>query len=230
MRYSIIPLSFLLLIMACKKGNSAKQETVKYPGAVTLLMPQSNEACAVGQIEGNKSVISFTWNKDENSDKYEVVINDLKKGETSTYETVATKLDVSLPVGTPFSWYVRSKSSKTAASSQSSIWKFYVSGPGTATYAPFPADQLSPELKQTVTAVNEKVTLSWVGSHVENSIQGYDVYLSENVNSPSLIKADLGASSFAIDVKSNAIYYWKVITKDKNGNQSDSGVYQFYVL
>ncbi|RZJ99315.1 MAG: hypothetical protein EOO43_26885 [Flavobacterium sp.] len=193
-------------------------------------MPISNEVCALGPIEAGKSKISFSWSKDENSDKYEVIVKDLKSGNSNTYETTDLKLDISLPVNTPFSWYVRSKSSKNSGSSQSAIWKFYTSGPGIVSFAPFPADKLVPTLKQDVTAVNGKVTLSWVGSHVDNNIQGYDIYLSENMNSLALIKENQISSPLSIDVTTKKTYFWKVITKDKNGNQSDSGLYQFTVL
>lgn len=215
--------------MGCKK-NKGSEQAGQPPKSVTLILPKSNEICALGPIEADKSKISFSWSKDENSDKYEVIVKDLKSGNSNTYETTDLKLDISLPVNTPFSWYVRSKSSKNSGSSQSAIWKFYTSGPGIVSFAPFPADKLVPTLKQDVTAVNGKVTLSWVGSHVDNNIQGYDIYLSENMNSLALIKENQISSPLSIDVTTKKTYFWKVITKDKNGNQSDSGLYQFTVL
>lgn len=229
MKNNIILLFFLLILIGCKK-NKGTEQSGPSPKSVTLLLPKSDEVCALGAIVADKSKISFSWSKDENSDKYEVVVKDLKTGNSNTHETTDTKLDISLPVNTPFSWYVRSKSSKNSGSSQSAVWKFYTSGPGIVSFAPFPADKLVPTLKQDVTAVNGKVTLSWVGSHVDNNIQGYDIYLSKNMNNLTLIKENQVSSPLSIDVTSGKTYFWRVITKDKNGNQSDSGLYQFTVL
>ncbi|WAC39795.1 hypothetical protein [Pedobacter sp. SL55] len=215
--------------MGCKK-NKGSEQVGQPPKSVTLLLPKSDEVCALGPITADKSKISFSWSRDENSDRYEVIVRDLKTGNSSTHETTDTKLDISLSVNTPFSWYVRSKSLKNSASAQSTIWKFYTSGPGIASFAPFPADKLVPTLKQDVTAVNGKVTLSWVGSHVDNNILGYDIYLSENMSNLILIKENQVSSPLTIDVAANKTYFWKVITKDKNGNKSDSGLYQFTVL
>ena len=219
----------LLLLTACKKDKPAdgeKQSAVP----VSLMLPKANEVCASGEISAGESLINFSWKKNDGADIFELVTKNLKTGVINTYQSSTTQFALKLPINTPFSWYVRSSFSKSSGSSQSDIWRFYTSGPGATSYAPFPADKLVPEFKQAVTAEEGKITLSWIGEDIENNIQGYDVYLGEDPNHIALIKSDLTASSMVINVKSGATYYWKVITKDKKGNQSDSGIYQFLVI
>ena len=67
-----------------------------------------------------------------------------------------------------------------------------------------------------------------IGNDVEDDIIFYDVYFDVN-SAPVLHASDLAASELNQLVTSNTIYYWKVITKDEQGNSIDSGVYQFKV-
>ncbi|MDB5119585.1 MAG: hypothetical protein JWN56_803 [Sphingobacteriales bacterium] len=219
---------FTLVTLGCKKSKSP--EPASTLGNADLVAPASNEACTTGRIlSADESAILFKWNSAANAETYELVIKNLKNGTTETHTVSATTLELNLPVNTPFSWYIRSKSAKITATSQSAIWKFYNAGQGLVSYAPFPADKLIPAMKQNVTAVNGKITLGWSGEDVDGDIKGYDIYLGENAANPVLLQSDIATGSLSVNVVSNTTYYWKVITKDLKGNQSNSGIYQFTV-
>jgi len=125
-----------------------------------------------------------------------------------------------------YKWYVISiKGSRTE---ESETWQFYNAGPGVQSYAPFPAAILAPSMAQPIPTTNS-VILQWTGSDVDADIVGYDVYFG-TIETPSLLLSELITNETTVDVSSNTIYYWKVITKDSLGNTSDSGLYQFKVL
>jgi len=73
------------------------------------------------------------------------------------------------------------------------------------------------------------VTLEWNGSDVDNDIVVYDVYFGTE-NLPSLNTNDITDSQIILPVSSNTIYYWNIITRDSEGNTSESGVFQFRVM
>jgi hypothetical protein len=99
----------------------------------------------------------------------------------------------------------------------------------TVSHSPFPADAVAPGFGQNISATGSTVNLSWTGSDVDGDIVGYDVYLG-TTTTPTLLKSN-STDQFLnnITVTSNTGYYWKVITKDSQGNTSDSGLFQFFV-
>jgi hypothetical protein len=226
----VILLLLTLAACGCKKSNStANLIFIPLPGSATLSAPAQNEVCATGTIiSATQSSITFSWNASANTESYDLVLKNLLTSTTATQNTTATQLTLTLLRNTPYSWYIVSKSSKTTAIAQSDLWKFYNSGPGVVTYAPFPADITSPTYGQGVSTAT--VDLKWTGSVVSpDVIAGYDVYFGTG-SSPALLKSAITDSFVnAVNVTSGTTYYWKVITKDVNGNTSDSGVYQFSV-
>ena len=63
---------------------------------------------------------------------------------------------------------------------------------------------------------------------MDGDIVGYDVYFGTSNNLP-LLKANVTDPFINnVSVPAKAIYYWQIITKDSQGNSSDSGVYQFW--
>jgi hypothetical protein len=159
-----------------------------------------------------------------------IFIKNLLTKDSTTQNTTQTQLEVNLSRNTPYSWYVISESSKTTATAQSAIWKFYNSGPGIVTYAPFPADITAPTFDENVSDATGTVNLAWQGSVIApDAVANYDVYFG-TTTSPTMTASAI-TSNFLDDVtvSSNTTYYWKVITRDVNGNTSDSGIYQFTV-
>jgi hypothetical protein len=227
---------FILSGFACKKGKSPAPDetpvpTVSAPVQAVLVAPAPNAPCTEGQVvSATVSAIQFSWSAAAHAEAYEVHVKNLLTGITSIHSTTATQLSANLNRSTPYSWYVVSKSSKIATTAQSSTWKFYNSGEGTVSYAPYPADNLAPTMGQSVDAVNGKITLSWVGEDADNDISAYDVYLGTSTTNMVIAKEGLLASpASGLAVTSGSTYYWKVLTKDNKGNTSASAVHNFKI-
>ena len=118
---------------------------------------------------------------------------------------------------TPYSWYVVSKNSGTQTA-ESATWKFYNAGLPVASHAPFPADVVNPTMGANLSSTTT-VALEWAGSDVDNDIVEYMVYLS-TTNPPANNIGSTTSTTLNANVSSNNTYYWKVITKDSQGNTS----------
>jgi len=223
----ILSASFLLLIIAsCTKNNTAPPD----PVAVILTFPAQSSACTTGTvISATQSTIGFTWNSAANADSYEIDIKNLLTGTVTTQTVTTNQYQATLLRDTPYSWYIVSKSNAVTTTAKSEVWKFYNAGLGTVSHLPFPADVMTPAYGQNVTATGGTINLSWTGSDPDNDIAGYDVYFGTNTT-PVLSKSNV-TSMFvnSVAVTSGTTYYWKVITKDNQGNTSDSGIFQFKV-
>jgi hypothetical protein len=207
---------FALMVVAisgCKKKKNAIEDggdtgtTSTIPGKPTLITPAQNSICISGVVvSATESQVLFTW--------------------SNTTTTTDTKASASLLRNTPYSWYVSAKQNSSTTTTQSDSWKFYNSGAGIITYAPYPAEIVAPAYGQIVTAVNGKINLSWKGSSVEGNITGYNVFLGTTTN-PPLAKAVTDNFYNDVAVTANTTYYWRIVTLDSNGNYTDSGLYQF---
>lgn len=230
MKKALFFLSIYFLLFGCGKDNSAPAKSQK-PTAAKLIFPFENFLCNVGtDITPTESTILFEWEKGENNDKYELILKNLTTGAFTSYPTTNTEIPIVLERLTPFKWYVISKSNFVIDTTHSATWKFFNAGAAVASYAPFPAEILSPAMAAKITTTASVITLDWTGSDVDNDIVGYDVYFG-TTDSPSMIETDLKESILNnVSIQRNTIYYWKIITKDASGNKSDSGVYQFKIL
>ncbi len=217
-----------LILIACSK--SIKNEAVPDPGNSILSLPAQNQACTTGiDISTTQNNITFKWNPSAHTETYDLIIKNLETGTSSTHSTNNNELQVTLLRNTPYSWYIVSKSSKTSQVGKSEPWKFYNAGTAATSYAPFPAEILSPGMGDNVTAVSGKINLDWNGSDVDNDVVSYAVHLG-TTNTPPVLAENISQSILNdVSVNSNTTYYWKVITKDSKGNSSDSGVYQFRI-
>ena len=230
MRRALLIVSAILFLMACKK----KQDPVPpvYPPfAATLTAPAQNAVCTTGTIiSDTQSSILFTWSAAKYTDSYNLVLKNLLTAATTTQSTTSTQLTLTLNRNTPYSWYIVSKSTKIAKTDTSETWKFYNSGPGVVTYAPYPAELTFPAFGEIVTATSGAINLTWTGSAVTaNSIANYDVYFGATTT-PAILKSNVTESFInGVKVQSGSTFYWKVITRDINGNTSDSGIYPFTV-
>lgn len=216
----------LMVCIGCKKNNP-----IPKPTKATLATPIQNAVCTTGTIlSDTRSTISFVWVAASNTESYNLVIINLLTKDSTVMNTNLTQFSATLLRNTPYAWYVISTSSKTTATAKSDIWKFYNSGPGVVSYAPFPAEITSPTFAQSLTATNGTINLSWTGTSViPGTIAGYDVYLGFT-NTPAILKTSVTDSFLNnVTVLPKTTYYWKVITKDIFGNTSDSGLYQFTV-
>jgi len=226
MRNRLIFLVLGLMLQAC----GGKHDTVPPaadPSKAELTTPAQNSVCITGTVVSDtQSSVTFIWNAATNANNYDLVVRNLLTATTVTLNTTQTQLTTNLLRNTPYSWYVISKSSTISKTAQSDTWKFYNSGPGVVTYAPFPAEITAPTFAEVVPA--GAVDLTWKGSSVEaGTIVNYDVYFG-TTTTPSLLKSNVTDSFInGVSVTSGNQYYWRVITRDNSGNTSDSGLYQF---
>lgn len=223
-------ISFVVMSCGGKKNNPIPAPAPD-PDKAVLILPAQNAVCATGSvISDQQSSITFTWNAAAHADGYDLVIKNLLNSTINTQSTSDTKLIATLSRNTPYSWYIVSKSSKTTTTAQSDTWKFYDSGPGVVTYAPYPADVTSPLYGQVVAATSGTINLTWTGSAVDlSTIADYDVYFGTTVTPPIFKSTITDSFVNGVKVTSGTTYYWRVITRDNTGNTSDSGLYQFSV-
>lgn len=228
MKSKIIILGAALLMAGCSKHN--QPAPILPPAAASLSAPAQNAVCESGQvISESQSSITFQWSASNNTDSYQLNIKNLLTGATSSQTTSNTQLTVTLQRNTPYSWNVVSESTRTTTTAQSDTWKFYVAGVGAITYAPFPADLITPGFGEVVTAANDTVSLTWSGSSVDKDIVGYDIYFGTATN-PPLFKSGVTDTVLTVgSVASDTTYFWKVTTKDSVGNSTDSEVSEFIV-
>ena len=226
-------ISAIFILISCSKHkNPTPVPVIPTPGKASLTFPDLNKACTNGiVITTTTNSINFQWSASDNTDSYDIHIKNLSTGDSTIQNTIVNHLVVILTRNTPYSWYIVSKSTKTEATGRSDTWKFYDSGPGVVTYAPFPADIVSPTFGANITAsATNTVDLQWKGSSVTpGTIVGYDIYFGNPL--PATPTNSNVPDSFLnnVTVTSGTTYYWKVITKDAIGNTSDSGTYQFTV-
>lgn len=215
----------IAFLVGCKKDSP------KAPEAVTLVAPEKNSECTpVESTNGTSSVIQFSWLASEHTDRYELRVTDLETGTVQTRTTSATTETLSLTKGRPFSWVVVSSNSESDKTVTSGSWYFYNPGAETS-YAPFPAEIISPEPGATVFRdINNEVTLNWSGADIDGDILQFEIFFSKE-NPPEEIIATLDGNTDTRDVSVDAdtVYYWKVVTTDSEGNTSDSGVVDFRI-
>lgn len=220
----IITILFSFLLFNCGKNDDGPS----VPGAADLIFPEENSECTEGvSINSTESIITFVWSSARNSTSYELILTNTDTGVSDGFKTTDTKLDVTLEKGETYSWSVTSLSNNESLTTKSETWYFHNAG-GAESYAPFPATIVNPNSGSKFSDISS-IGLFWAGSDVDNDITGYDVYL-DNVNPPIAIVRTGTQEQFAtITSLIPDVYYWKIITKDAEGNTSDSGVYQFQI-
>ena len=231
MRYILLIIGFGLLVAGC--GSSKNSDNIKpippAPEAATLVYPNQNAVCVSGTVlSETQSTIEFQWNKGANSDNYVVVTKNLLTGDTLATNAGSNSVSINVSRNTPYAWYVMSKSNQSNSIAKSDTWKFYNSGAGITTYAPFPADHLNPATGQKVVVpAAGGITLNWQGGAVDNDIVDYDVYFGSTAD-PLLYKSHVTAQMMSnVPVNHGTTYYWKIITRDRNNNTSTSDVAEF---
>lgn len=230
MKNKLFIFSIIVLLLGCEKDDPRPETRQATLEAVTLVFPLKNSECNVGRdITDSTSTVRFEWRSALNADEYELVLTNLATDEVSNYTTAQDTIPIVLQRAMPYSWYVISRSSEADSAAQSSVWNFYNSGDGIQSYAPFPAEIITPKMSASITAPSGTITLDWEGNDVDDDIVGYDVYFG-TTDPPSLFESDLSESDLnGVQVDPDVIYYWSVTTKDAFGHQSSTRVFQFVV-
>ncbi len=218
----------LIVISACSSGSDDGGEQNVTPTAAKLIFPDNNAECNQGtNITDTQSTVAFRWEESDNTTSYEVVLTDLIAGTKTNFDSSESELGITIKRGTPYSWYVVSKST-TGDEATSDTWKFYNSGPGTTSYAPFPATIVAPSMGALIT--DTMVTLEWTGTDVDNDIEKYIIYNGTEADAISEVgEVESPITSMSIGVSAGNTYYWKVISVDSKGNTSESSLGNFIV-
>lgn len=220
----------LFAIFTCSKGDSGGEDTtppvVNDPTAATLVFPDANSECTEGtNITPTESTIKFQWNAGKHTDSYNLQLKDLTAGSTTSYSTLENSLSIKLKRGNPYSWSVVSRSNKASTTASSATWKFFNAGEGVSSYAPFPAEAVSPVIGASVQ--NGNITLEWSASDVDNDIESYDIYFGET-KTPAEYKTEITETALNnVTVEAGKTYYWSIKTKDTQGNISNSDIFIF---
>lgn len=223
----IVGLSILALLVSCGGDDGPPPA----PEGAELVFPDENSECATGtNVNETLSQVTFQWMASSNTESYTLSVVNLDTNVPQTISTAATSASLSIAKGTPFSWSVTSRSSRSDQVAVSETWLFYNAGSLT-TYPPFPAQLVSPISGSTIQKnLANEVVLEWQGADVDNDITSFEVFFSEN-DPPTTSMGTTNATTmeFPVSVESAIVYYWKVITTDQEGNTSDSGVFEFKV-
>ena len=220
-KIAVLLILSISLALGCKKNKQA----VPDPDKAILKFP-----CTSGTIiSDSQSSITFLWTPSAHTSSYEVFLKNLLSGQISQYPATTNELTITIARNTPYSWYVISKSDINVSTAQSETWKFYNSGVATISHPPFPADAIKPAFGQNVSASANMIDISWTGIDADNDILAYDVYFG-TASAPLIWKSNISSSFLNnIPVISGTTYYWKIVTKDSQGNSSESAVFQFKV-
>lgn len=221
-------------VLNCSSGGGDDNPTppdpvvIDPPGVAALVFPNENSECTEGTNKtSTESDVTFDWNDASNTDSYQLFLKNLDTQDSTNYVSSSSQLTLTILKGTPYSWYVVSKNSGTKTT-QSATWKFYNAGEAVSSYAPFPAELVSPEMGISLSATTGSVTLQWQGSDVDDDIVNYDVLFGA-INPPNTIQGTTSSTYFTVDVSSGNTYYWRIITKDSQNNTSESEVFQFKI-
>ncbi len=230
MKKALLFLIILYLVSGCAKDDSKPDDTTEIPTAATLIFPYESSLCNEGtDITDTQCTVHFEWEAGEYTDEYELNVKNLNTGSASASQASTTGYSLVLDRATPYAWFVVSKSTSVSDTAHSETWKFYNAGEAVESYTPFPADIITPAMAETLSAPTGLITLDWTGGDVDGDIVGYDVYFG-TVSPPGIMVTSITESMVSdVSVASNTIYFWRVITKDSQGNTSDSGIYQFRV-
>ena len=218
----------ILFLVGC--GGGSEDTPVPAPGTTTLSLPANNTACLKSSsTTGSTASVTFSWSTASNADNYRLDIKNLNTQTTVSYNTSSTSYSLSLDVNIPYSWDVAAINN--TGKTTSDVWKFYLSGAASSSYAPFPADLTSPASGATISAngaATVQVTFQWSGSDPDNDIASYAFYI-DNINASTQVVASQTASTLTQNLSSGKSYYWKIVTTDKVGNNSSSAVSFFQI-
>lgn len=221
-----------LMMIALFLGNcSADSDLAEILGpsiSINLTFPENLSECTEGTlVSETESELTFLWEGIDRVQTYKMTLTNLNTFNIQEFESDEPQLNVILKRATPYSWSISSASSPNKIRSET--WSFYNEGPGSESFVPSPATAISPASGASISATATTVNLRWNAEDPDEDIVEYDLYFGED-NDPPLFESDLENDQFlGIPVEAGKTYYWKVITKDSQGNESISPIFSFTV-
>ena len=207
----------LLILASCKK------EVIPDPEPAILLGPQNNNNCNTAiVVSDQKSQVNFSWQEAQHTDEYELVVRDLLTNSDTKKKSIRLFASIVLERGKQYSWWVNSLSDQKETVGKSEIWTFYLEGLQNSSHFPFPVKLISPENNAQVSLEKGALTLRWEGVDLDDDIISYDIYIGTDPDELQLRVENLANNSISAILNADQIYYWKVVTRDEEGNLSHS--------
>lgn len=192
--------------------------TPTYPTASTVIYTQSP---TLQWIASSMSVLEYQviWSSDPTLSSGVLVNTSPPLGDQSGW-LVTNQYSLSgLTPGNTYYWQVRSRlaSNPSSMSNFSSVAQFTVS-PGAMPVVVLPAN---PIIGSTLNTTS--VCLSWIVPAQSTSPLKYDLEIADNNNfENSIVIRNIHSTSYVIDgLKSNSKYYWRVQSKNADGEKSN---------
>jgi hypothetical protein len=213
-----------LLVLCCW---SCSKPYIPEPDPVLLISPEKNNSCLPLFSTTSQGVISFEWLESLNTDSYEIHVRNSITGEEQSRSIDLTSAIITIDRGAPYSWWVISESLASPVRTKSEVWSFYLEALQQESYLPFSAQLVSPLNGETISLSSSQYSLQWNGSDLDGDIDYYRVYIGSSETQLNLVQDNLSATSYSASLSSEQTYYWKIITVDEAGNQSESSVFNF---
>lgn len=220
-----------LIFFGCGPDIDILQVVLVSPSKVELVFPENNQECTAGTIiSETESEVIFDWTDAEVGDRYSVSVTNLTTGQEAIFESDSSSLPIKILRGTPYSWHVINILNDLDTPTASDVEVFYNAGPGIQSFIPFPAQNVAPINGEQFDSTSTIITLEWSAEDLDGDIVGYDLYFGLT-NSPELFAADLNTAIVSnISINAGNTYFWRIVTKDTQGNQSNSEIFTFEVL
>ncbi|SOC79333.1 protein of unknown function [Salinimicrobium sediminis] len=226
----LLLLFLVALAVSCSSDDDELDVNTTVPGEASLVLPQDNTQCEVGEVVANMAEVFFEWEEATDAERYDLVITNLATQEVKQRPNLeTTDLMVRLERGFAYSWKIISKNSGEDVTESASN-KFYVAGEPGSNNVPFPASLSSPASGVKVTPVDGMVTLEWDAAPTDTDgdplvFTLFADKVDGNQEPPEEWKG-LTVNSMEIEVEPNSLYYWHVETSDGR-NTAISNTYTF---
>ncbi|MDT0677650.1 right-handed parallel beta-helix repeat-containing protein [Autumnicola musiva] len=219
-----------MLALSCSSDDDAGVINDAVPGAASLVLPQDNTECEVGDIVANMAEVAFEWSEASDADTYDLVITNLNTQEVKQRPNLnTTAIVVRLERGNPYTWSVMSKNDGEETTA-SEAYRFYVAGKPGSNNVPFPASLMAPASGAMLSSVDGKMTLEWDAAETDTDGDALTYTLFADTvdgdQEPPEEWKGLTETSMEIDVDPNSIYYWHVETTDGK-NTAISNTFSF---
>lgn len=218
------------IMVSCSKDDDAEVINDTVPGVASLVLPENNTECEVGEVIANMAEVAFEWSEASDAERYDLVITNLVTQEVTQRPNLnRTSIIVRLERGNPYTWKVISKNNGEETTT-SEPYRFYVAGVPGSNNVPFPATLISPASGVMVSPVDGKVTLEWeaASTDTDGDPLTYTLFADtvDGDQEPPEEWTGLTETSLEIEVEPNSIYYWHVETTDGK-NTAISNTFSF---
>ncbi len=218
-RFRILMMGFVFIGLDC----SSSIDPPIQPAAAILADPISGDVCTTATVLNNTiSQVRFQWSNALDTDSYQLVIENQSTNNKITKPMIANTMStVELTRGFAYRWWIITSSEKTSNTGMSEIWQFYLEGVESSDYIPFSAILIEPTHNQSIDLPADQILkFTWQGNDLDNDIDYYNLFLSENFHSQTI--ENITQEEFSMELKRGTIYQWSVRTIDKKGNTSFS--------